>query len=146
MERLESAKEALSRLGITATTPRLVIADILFERQEHPTAREILRYTQERLPVVAPATVYNTLNLFVEHGFIHELRLGDEGSVRYDINTDPHHHLLDKESGQVLDLPFDSVQISNLEELEREYSLKRISVTIEGKNPSSLLSHAQDNF
>ena len=92
-------------------------------------------YTQERLPVVAPATVYNTLNLFVEHGFIHELRLGDEGSVRYDINTDPHHHLLDKESGQVLDLPFDSVQISNLEELEREYSLKRISVTIEGKIP-----------
>ena len=74
------------------------------------------------------------MNLFVEHGFIHELRLGDEGSVRYDINTDPHHHLLDKESGQVLDLPFDSVQISNLEELEREYSLQRISVTIEGKS------------
>ena len=42
MERLESAKEALSRLGITATTPRLVIADILFERQEHPTARNLL--------------------------------------------------------------------------------------------------------
>ena len=130
-----TAREALTRLGISATTPRLVIAEVLFERQEHPTAKDILGYTQERLPVIAPATVYNTLKLFVEKGFVHELRLGEEGSVRYDINTQPHHHLLDRESGRVLDLPFDSVQISNLKDLEREYSLERISVTIEGKIP-----------
>lgn len=135
MEKNTPAREALNRLGISATTPRLVIAEVLFERQEHPTAKDILSFTQERLPVIAPATVYNTLKLFVEKGFIHELRLGDEGSIRYDINTEPHHHLLDKESGRVLDLPFDSVQISNLEDLEREYSLERISVTIEGKIP-----------
>ena len=130
-----TARDALTRLGISATTPRLVIAEVLYERQEHPTAKEILSFTQERLPVIAPATVYNTLKLFVEKGFVHELRLGEEGSVRYDINTEPHHHLLDRESGRVLDLPFDSVQISNLEDLEREYSLERISVTIEGKIP-----------
>ena len=135
MEKNTPAREALNRLGISATTPRLVIAEVLFERQEHPTAKDILSFTQERLPVIAPATVYNTLKLFVEKGFIHELRLGDEGSIRYDINTEPHHHLPDKESGRVLDLPFDSVQISNLEDLEREYSLERISVTIEGKIP-----------
>lgn len=130
-----TARDALTRLGISATTPRLVIAEVLYERQVHPTAKEILSFTQERLPVIAPATVYNTLKLFVEKGFVHELRLGEEGSVRYDINTEPHHHLLDRESGRVLDLPFDSVQISNLEDLEREYSLERISVTIEGKIP-----------
>lgn len=135
METVNSAKAALSRLGISATTPRLVIAEVLFQHQVHPTAREILSITQERLPVIAPATVYNTLKLFVDRGFIHELRLGDEGCVRYDINTQPHHHLVDRESGRVLDLPFDSVQISNLEDLEREYSLERISVTIEGKIP-----------
>ena len=135
MDTLTPVKEALGRLGISATTPRLVIAEILFERREHPTAKDILSFTKERLPVIAPATVYNTLKLFVEKGFVHELRLGEEGSVRYDINTEPHHHLLDRESGQVMDLPFDSVQISNLEDLEREYSLERISVTIEGKIP-----------
>ena len=135
MDEPRIAREALTRLGISATTPRLVIAEVLFERQEHPTAKDILSYTQARLPVIAPATVYNTLKLFVEKGLVHELRLGEEGSIRYDINTQPHHHLLDRESGRVLDLPFDSVHISNLEDLEREYSLERISVTIEGKIP-----------
>ena len=110
-----------------------MIADILFERQKHPTAREY--FATRKRPQGVARNRLQYVELFVEHGFIHELRLGDEGSVRYDINTDPHHHLLDKESGQVLDLPFDSVQISNLEELEREYSLQRISVTIEGKIP-----------
>ena len=62
-----TARDALTRLGISATTPRLVIAEILYERQEHPTAKDILSFTRERLPVIAPATVYNTLKLFVEN-------------------------------------------------------------------------------
>ena len=123
------------RCGIQPTPQRIEIAGILLERPQHLSAEQIIDRLRAGGSGVSKATVYNTLKLFVEKGFIHELRLGDEGSIRYDINTEPHHHLLDKESGRVLDLPFDSVQISNLEDLEREYSLERISVTIEGKIP-----------
>ena len=53
--------------------------------------------------MISRATVYNTLNLFVERGcFGSCISLLD--SVLFDANTDRHHHFHD-ESGRIYDVP-----------------------------------------
>jgi Fur family ferric uptake transcriptional regulator/Fur family peroxide stress response transcriptional regulator len=58
---------------------------------DHPSAREICQRVKARRPGIGSATVYRTLNLFVAHGRIVELKSGDV--ARYDANTTPHGHV-----------------------------------------------------
>jgi len=65
---------------------------------------------------VSRATVYNTLNLFASKGLLRRLVL-HEGRVVFDPNVAPHHHFVDEESGEVLDIPWEAVRVSGVERL-----------------------------
>ncbi len=72
---------------------------------------------QARFPLLSRATVYNTLNLFVEKGLLRELVLA-EGRVVFDPKIDRHHHFIDEATGQIHDIPWDAVQVSRVERLD----------------------------
>jgi Fur family iron response transcriptional regulator len=65
-------------------------------------------------PMISRATVYNTLNLFVDKGLLKRLPVG-EGRVVYDPDLSPHHHLVDEETGVVHDIPWEAVEIPRIE-------------------------------
>jgi Fur family iron response transcriptional regulator len=96
--------------GIQPSAHRLAVAAYVLFTDEHPTAERVLDRARSALPLVSRATVYNTLNLFVAKGLLREVVLG-EGALVFDPNVAPHHHLIDRETGRVHDLPFDAVRI-----------------------------------
>lgn len=67
---------------------------------EHPSADIVWNRVKARVPYISRATVYNTLNLFVEKGLLRALTLAED-SVVFDPNVERHHHLVDEESGAI---------------------------------------------
>ena len=94
----------LSSHGVKPTAQRVVILDYLLSNETHPTAEEVHLQVASLLPVsISRATVYNTLNLFVEKGVIKALG-AEPGSTRYDARMNSHHHFIDLETGKIFDL------------------------------------------
>jgi Fur family iron response transcriptional regulator len=79
----------------------------------HKSADQILDEVNKERAYVSKATVYNTLNLFVEKGLINEVVI-DPTKVFYDSNTAPHHHFYNEETGYLEDIPLEKVTVAEL--------------------------------
>jgi Fur family iron response transcriptional regulator len=109
----DNLAEVLRQHDINPTHQRIEIAHALYSRFEHLSADQVLAIVNERHPETSRATVYNTLNLFVEKRLIREV-IVDPNRVFYDPNTQPHYHLYDVRTGQLTDIDATDVQVSGL--------------------------------
>jgi len=118
--------ECLRRHDIRPSAQRVAVASFVLQVDEHPSAERVLSGVQADFPMISRATVYNTLHLFVEQGLLREVKLGSS-SIVYDANTDRHHHLIDDETGQIHDIPWQAVEVDQVTEIEgfevREYQV-----------------------
>ena len=100
--------------GLRITEQRRVIARVLSAADDHPDVEELHRRSAAIDPGISIATVYRTVKLFEEAGIL-ERREFKGGRTRYEPVTETHHdHLIDLESGQVLEF-----EDAELEELQR---------------------------
>ena len=89
--------------GLRITEQRRVIARVLSAADDHPDVEELHRRAAKIDPRISIATVYRTVKLFEEAGII-ESREFKGGRTRYEPTTEEHHdHLIDIESGDVLE-------------------------------------------
>ena len=95
--------DTLREKGITVTHHRLEILKYLEANMDHPTAEMIFSTLKKDNPSLSRTTIYNTLDTFREHGLVITLSIS-ELEVRYDINTEMHHHFLCKECGKISDI------------------------------------------
>jgi Fur family peroxide stress response transcriptional regulator len=103
IERLiASFTEFCRQKGIKATHQRTEIYRELLGTDEHPNAETIYARVRQRIPAISLDTVYRTLRLFVEQGIISRVSAAGE-SMRFDGNTDRHHHFICTECGLVRD-------------------------------------------
>ena len=109
----DNLAEVLRRHGVNPTHQRIEIAYALFSRQEHLSADQILAIVNDRHSETSKATVYNTLNLFLEQHLIREV-IVDPNKVFYDPNTEPHHHLYNIDTGELADIDASLIEISGL--------------------------------
>ncbi len=114
----DNMAELLRAHDINPTHQRIEIAYALFSRQEHLSADQVMTIVNDRHAETSKATVYNTLNLFLEKGLIREV-IVDPSKVFYDPNTGPHHHLYEVDSGRLTDIKADDVRIEGLPELPK---------------------------
>ena len=114
----DNMAELLRAHDINPTHQRIEIAYALFSRQEHLSADQVMTIVNDRHAETSKATVYNTLNLFLEKGLIREV-IVDPSKVFYDPNTGPHHHLYEVDSGRLTDIAADDVRIEGLPELPK---------------------------
>lgn len=112
----DNMAELLRQHGINPTHQRIEIAHALFSKQEHLSADQILASVNTKHSETSKATVYNTLNLFVEKKLIREV-IVDPSKVFYDPNTHEHHHFYDVVSGQLTDIDAADFKISGLPKL-----------------------------
>jgi len=105
--------EMLRRHGISPTHQRIEIAYALFARGEHLSADQILATVNNRHSETSKATVYNTLNLFLERKLIREV-IVDPHKVFYDPNTDAHHHIYNLDTGELTDIDASQIEIAGL--------------------------------
>lgn len=90
----DSLARRLREMGVRLTPQRLAIYEALVERTDHPTAQQLHTDLSAALPSLSPATVYNTLELLLEHGLIHALGDAGDGTVHYDADLEPHFNLV----------------------------------------------------
>jgi Fur family transcriptional regulator, iron response regulator len=122
-------KKAIDRLreySIQPTPQRVAVAEFVLETDAHPTADEVWATVRRRCPTLSRATVYNTLNLFAEKGLL-KLQPLKDGVIVFDAHVEPHHHLIDDETGKVFDVPWNAVKISGAATVDgfevREYQV-----------------------
>ncbi|HKV40195.1 MAG TPA: transcriptional repressor [Blastocatellia bacterium] len=123
--------EVLGSRGIQASAHRVAVARYVLATNEHPSADQVLARVRSGFPQISRATVYNTLNLLVEKGLLRELFLA-EGKVVFDPKTDSHHHLIDDITGAIHDIPWESIQVSKMENLD-SYEIRDYQVVLRGK-------------
>ena len=100
-------------LGLKMTEQRRVIARVLSRATDHPDVAIVHRRAIEIDPRISLATVYRTLRLFEEVNLLERHDFGD-GRGRYEEISDEHHdHLIDLESGKVIE--FQNAEIERLQ-------------------------------
>ena len=103
--------------GINPSAQRAAVASYVLHTSAHPSADEVLTRVRRRFRHISRATVYNTLNLFVEVGLLRQFVL-NEGRVVFDPRTEDHHHFIDDATGEIQDVPWDAIKVSNVSGLE----------------------------
>ncbi|SHG32123.1 Fur family transcriptional regulator [Cognatishimia maritima] len=100
--------------GLRMTEQRRTIAAVLEESTDHPDVEELYARASARDSAISLATVYRTVKLFEEAGILDKLEFGD-GRARYeDAERDHHDHLIDINSGEVIE--FMDPEIEKLQE------------------------------
>ncbi|MCV0382151.1 MAG: transcriptional repressor [Erythrobacter sp.] len=89
--------------GLRITEQRRVIARVLSESEDHPDVEMLHERAAKIDPGISIATVYRTVRLFEEAGILDRHDFGD-GRARYEAAPEAHHdHLIDVESGKVVE-------------------------------------------
>ncbi len=112
----ETLAAHLGTHGVTPTSQRLKIAEVLFRKPQHLSAEQILAAVNRQPPRVSKATVYNTLRLFSDKGLVREV-IVDPARVFYDPTTGSHHHFYNADTGELVDIAPEQVSFAQLPEL-----------------------------
>ena len=123
--------QLLKEKGILPSAHRVAVAEHVLYTDEHPSADQVWKAVQKRFPVISRATVYNTLNTFVEKGLLRALQIA-EGRVVFDPKLDKHHHFLDEHTGKIHDVPWDALEVRNVESL-KDFAVKDYQVLLTGR-------------
>lgn len=99
----QSIETLCAKHGLKMTGQRRVIARVLSEAEDHPDVEELYRRAVLLDARISIATVYRTVRLFEEKGILHRRDFGS-GRARYEpTDHGQHHHLIDVETGHVLE-------------------------------------------
>lgn len=96
--------------GLKMTEQRRIIARVLSDSADHPDVELVYRRATEIDPRISIATVYRTVRLFEEANILARHDFGD-GRSRYEEMPSAHHdHLIDLQSGQVIEFRNDEIE------------------------------------
>ncbi len=109
-ENLARLEKRCMAKGMRMTEQRRIIARVLSGASDHPDVEELYRRATGVDPNISIATVYRTVRLFEEAGILerHDFR---DGRARYEeANSDHHYHLIDVQSGEVLEFHSEEIE------------------------------------
>ncbi len=121
--------------GLKMTSPRKVILSVLSGAHDHPSVDEVYERAKKEDSSISVATVYRTLALLDELGFVHRHEFTDSDCARYEVSEDHHHHhLIDLDSGKVIEFHNDKIEkIKNQIAEELGYELVECRLELYGK-------------
>lgn len=89
--------------GLRMTGQRRIIAQVLQDADDHPDVEELFARAAAQDENISIATVYRTVKLFEESGILERVEFGD-GRARYeDAEREHHDHLIDMNTGEVIE-------------------------------------------
>jgi Fur family transcriptional regulator, ferric uptake regulator len=99
----KSILDRLEAQGLRMTDQRRTIARVIQESEDHPNAEELHARANALDSRISLATVYRTVKLLQEAGILERLEFGD-GRARFEDSQRAHHdHLIDMDSGEVIE-------------------------------------------
>ena len=105
--------------GMRMTDQRRIIASVLSKADDHPDVEEVYRRASAKDSGISIATVYRTVRLFEEAGILTRHDFGD-GRSRYEPVAEDHHdHLIDIQSGKVIEFTNEEIERLQAEVAEK---------------------------
>ena len=114
---LRKFEEYLKTKNLRATKQRLEILQRAWDGHHHFTAEQMLMWARQNEPEVSRATVYRTLSLMVEGGFLGALDRGKSKTLYEHILGHSHHdHMVCATCGKIIEFRCEAIEA--LQELE----------------------------
>ena len=115
--------------GLKMTGPRKTILKVLGESADHPSVETVYERAKALDSSISIATVYRTLNMLDELDLVtrHEF---NESFSRYETNMEHHHHLIDLETGQVIEFQNKELEVLK-ERIAREMGFELVDHRLE---------------
>jgi Fur family ferric uptake transcriptional regulator len=131
----DAAKEIFTRFlraGEHRITPeRFEVLEAVLSSKGHFEADELYRKMKSAGQKVSRATVYNTLDLLLESGFISKYRFAENHSRYEKVFGRPHHdHLICLECGEITEFVSEKIAVAQ-SEICREKNFKPQSATFQ---------------
>ena len=126
-------KEKLRNAGLRPTKQRMIIANILLNGvNRHFTAENLQNEINSSGNSMSIATIYNCLNKFRKCGLIKQVESSKETAI-FDTNINQHHHFLDEETGELIDIENEEINLFKLPEIPKGYMNSGVEVLIKLK-------------
>lgn len=115
------------------TTPqRIAVYKAIKKSTDHPNAETLFKELSPAYPTMSLATVYKSLELFVQLGLIQIINIG-EHSFRYDGRTEEHHHVICTSCWKVEDIENNIFEdLTNSVENISNYNIKKKQLCLYG--------------
>jgi Fur family ferric uptake transcriptional regulator len=115
---MNSLEQRCAHAGLKMTGQRKLILQVLDSAEDHPSVETVYERAKVLDHSISMATVYRTLNMLDELNLVirHEFK---ENYSRYEVNEAHHHHLIDLETGEVIEF-----QNEELEKLKEKIALQ----------------------
>jgi len=128
--------DMLKQKGISPTQQRVEIAQILFSKPQHLSADQVMGIVNNGTQRVSKATVYNTLGLFAGKGLVREV-IVDPTKIFYDSNIQAHHHFYNVDSGELMDINSQSIQLNRYPDLPADTEAEGIDIVVRLRNKNA---------
>ncbi|WP_455479569.1 Fur family transcriptional regulator [Bartonella sp. B23] len=110
MNKERNYEQELRTAGLRVTRQRRIILDILTDTNDHPNAFEIFQRAHKIDSSISLSTVYRTMKTLEGNGTIHRHTFSG-GPSRFEQADGKHHdHLIDVETGQVIEFQSDIIE------------------------------------
>ena len=119
--------------SITPTKQRLEIAELVFAKDQHFTAAQLIEQVRDKKLPISQATVYNTLCLFESTGLLKTIDLQNDCKF-YDTNLHSHHHIYNTSTNVLTDISTDKIEFSKIPNIPAHLELEQTEVLIKVKN------------
>lgn len=107
---MKTLEQRCTEAGLKMTGQRRVILKTLESSEDHPSVESVFERAKAVDATISIATVYRTLSLLEEMDLIIK-REFNETFARYDTNTDHHHHMIDLETGEVIEFQNEELEL-----------------------------------
>jgi len=129
-EQTQTLSQRLRACGLRTTKPRLALAHLLFrDGDRHVTADVLYAEARAHGLAVSQATIYNTLNQFLEAGLLRQVVV-DSGRSYFDTNLSDHHHFYMEDEARLIDIDRAAVAIERLPDGPDGYDVAGVDVII----------------
>lgn len=113
-EELNRIEQLCVEKGLKMTGQRRVIAQVIADSDDHPDVELLHQRASAMDDRISIATVYRTVRLFEESGILTRHDFGDGRSRYEEVAEDHHDHLIDIDSGEVIE--FQNEEIEKLQQ------------------------------
>lgn len=126
-------KIKLRNAGLRPTKQRIIIADILLNGfNRHFTAENLQNEISISGNKMSIATVYNCLKKFKNAGLIKQVESYTDTAI-FDTNNVSHHHFLNEETGELIDINNNEINLHKLPDIPKGFINSGVDVIIKLK-------------
>jgi Fur family peroxide stress response transcriptional regulator len=135
-ETAQAFRDLCTQQGLAVTHQRQVIYEVMQSMHGHPSPEEVFLQVRELIPAISLATVYKNIHIFLASGILREVS-PHHGSLRIEIKSQPHHHLVCTQCRSIQDIgEAELLEFGGLHPIERTmpdgFLAQRLSVDVLG--------------